>query len=465
MFPESFTERLKTQKYLNAATLLRALEEPSPSSIRINRAKWDKNPSAGEPVPWCTSGYYLEKRPSYKADPLFHAGCYYPQEASSMFIEEVFRQVKPASGKIRILDLCGAPGGKSTHLSALAGSDGWLIANDVIRSRADILYENITRWGPVNTLVTWNDPADFRHLKGFFDMILVDAPCSGEGMFRDISAVKQWSEAHLVHCSARQKRILTDVWPALREGGILIYSTCTFNPDENEHNLKWFSEKAKAGFVKLDISRFNMISEILYEGTAGYAFYPDKAKGEGFFISVLRKEEKHIPEKQGFAKFSLSKPAGNDLKILKEWTTLDVNSVFRSGDGLFFTATDPDEFIFLSRYLKIVKSGLKVCSIKGNSYIPSPELALSSTIRTDTFPAVELAYDEAISYLRRDKITCEGAERGWNVVRYKGVNLGFINNTGNRINNYFPLDWRIRNAVTQEETNDIIAWSDMQNDR
>lgn len=458
MFPESFTERLKTQKYLDAGALVRALNEPSPPSIRINRAKWDRYPASGEPVPWCASGFYLEKRPSYKADPLFHAGCYYPQEASSMFIEEVYRQVKPASGKIRILDLCGAPGGKSTHLSALAGSDGWLIANDVIRTRADILYENITRWGSVNTMVTWNDPADFRHLAGFFDIILVDAPCSGEGMFRDISAVSQWSEAHLVHCSARQKRILNDVWPALRTGGILVYSTCTFNPDENEHNMKWFSEKVKAGFVKLDISRFSMISEISYEGTVGYAFYPDKAKGEGFFVSVLRKEEKNIPEKHGSAKFSLAKPARNDLNVLKEWITLDANLVFRSGDGLFYMAPDPDEFIFLSRYLKIVKSGLKVCNIKGNSYIPSPELALSTAIRTDAFPAVEYDYDEAISYLRRDKISSEKAEPGWNIIKYKGVNLGFINHTGHRINNYFPVDWRIRNAVTQEEKNEIITW-------
>lgn len=458
MFPDSFAERLKTQKYLDSEGLLRALEEPSVPSIRINRAKWNKNPVSGEPVSWCSAGYYLERRPSYKADPLFHAGCYYPQEASSMFLEEVYRQVKPVSGKIRILDLCGAPGGKSTHLSYLLGTDGWLTANDAIRQRAGILSENITKWGSLNTLVTWNDPSDFGNIKNFFDIILVDAPCSGEGMFRDAEAVRQWSEAHAEHCTARQKRILMDVWPALRKDGVLIYSTCTFNPSENEYNIKWFSENAKAVSIRLDISHFDTITEILHQNTYGYAFYPDKVKGEGLFISVLRKEEDDKASSSVYKKMKLSIPGKEELSKVGEWTTCEPGSVVRFGNELIVTAPDAGEYSLLSRHLRIIKPGTKVCTVKGTSFIPSPELALSTCLRKDSFPAVDLDYEGAVSYLRRESTAIRASAPGWNIIRYNGVNLGFINRTGNRVNNYFPVEWRIKNAVTESEKNEIIAW-------
>lgn len=289
MFPEGFLQRIHDQKYINSEALIEALKETSPVSIRINSSKWNKIPLNSERVQWCKYGYYLVSRPSYTLDPLFHSGCYYPQEASSMFLEQVVQQVSGSMENIRVLDLCGAPGGKGTHLSNLIGPTGLLVANEVIRSRAQVLAESIIKWGYGNTLVTQNDPAAFGRLPGYFDIILVDAPCSGEGMFRSDVAIKEWSVENTLHCSERQKRIVMDVWPALKENGILIYSTCTFNPGENEENMRWLTNKQEAESVRLNIADFYGIKEIDYQGIYGYGFYPDKIRGDGFFISVIRK--------------------------------------------------------------------------------------------------------------------------------------------------------------------------------
>ncbi len=281
MIPEEFKSRILTQKYIDADALLKSLEEPSTVSIRVNPYKWDRHPSNSESVPWCRNGYYLDTRPSYTFDPLFHSGCYYPQEASGMFLEQILKQTSDFSENYRVLDLCGAPGGKSSHLSELIGPENLLVANETIRSRAAILAETITKWGSANTIVTQNDPAVFGRLSGYFDIIVVDAPCSGEGMFRSGSAIREWSAGNTLHCAERQKRILMDVWPALKENGLMIYSTCTFNPGENEENIKWLIGKHKAEIVRINIDDFTGIKEIDYMGIYGYGFYPGKVRGEG----------------------------------------------------------------------------------------------------------------------------------------------------------------------------------------
>jgi len=267
MLPDGFKQRIANQKNIDSDALLKALEEPSPVSIRVNPSKWGKYPLNSEPVPWCESGYYLEGRPSFTLDPLFHSGCYYPREASGMFLEQAIMQTAGSVENIRVLDLCGAPGGKSTHLSDIIGSDSLLVANEVIRSRSVVLAESVTKWGRANTLVTNNDPSDFSRLSGFFDVILVDSPCSGEGMFRNNTAVNEWSVENTIHCSERQKRIIADVWPALKENGILIYSTCTFNPGENEENISWLIENHEAECERLNIAVFKGILEINFQGT------------------------------------------------------------------------------------------------------------------------------------------------------------------------------------------------------
>jgi 16S rRNA C967 or C1407 C5-methylase (RsmB/RsmF family)/NOL1/NOP2/fmu family ribosome biogenesis protein len=459
MLPEEFLKRLKRQKYIDAEELLKALEEPSPVSIRINKPKWNKKPLNSEPVPWCNDGYYLENRPSYTLDPLFHSGCYYPQEASSMFLEQVIRQTSDLPGNLRVLDLCAAPGGKSTHLSDIIGPDNLLIANEAIRSRASILAETITKWGLGNTLMTQNDPSAFGRLSGFFDIIIVDAPCSGEGMFRGETAVGEWSAVNMVHCSERQKRILMDVWPALKENGVLVYSTCTFNPGENEENIKWIIGKKEAECIRLNVSDFKGIIEIDFEGIFGYGFYPDKVRGEGFFISAIRKTGKQEKAKMKNQRRMELQPDKNDLNIAHQWTQFSKERVFKWGDELFALPCAINDYLHIYSSLKIVKAGVKVFAIKNKNYLPSHELALSPAIKTGAFPAHEINLSKALAFMRRDNFALDNATKGWNIVTYMGINLGFINNLGNRVNNYFPMEWRIRMNIPEPGKENIIKWN------
>lgn len=457
MFPEGFIKRIQTQKYIDPDNLLNALQEPSPVSIRINPSKWGRRPLDSEPVPWCSQGFYLPKRPSFTLDPLFHSGCYYPQEASGMFIEEVFRQAVDKSGYLRILDVCGAPGGKSTHLSSLTGYNGLVVANEVIKSRASILAENISKWGINNTIVTQNDPSVFSRIPGFFDVILADAPCSGEGMFRDPVALREWSEPNAIHCSERQKRILADIWPALRENGLLIYSTCTFNQGENEENIKWLLDKTGAETFELDISGFEGIKKISYHGINGYGFYPGMIRGEGLFISVVRK----TGNSSGISKVKKSMPFNemkkSDHAVIKDWTLFPVQNIFRAGEEIFAFPGRIEDYSVLRGSLRIISNGTKICTVKNGDYLPAHEFALSDRIRKEAFPVAELDYSQAIAFLRRDAFNPD-VPKGWFLASYKGINLGFCNNIGKRINNYFPVQWRIRMPSPEKESKNIIEW-------
>ena len=458
MFPEEFIKRIRTQEYIDPERLLTGLAEQSPVSIRTNPVKWNKVPENGYPVNWCASGFYLEKRPSFTLDPLFHSGCYYPQEASSMFIEQVFCQVTGNIRNIKVLDLCGAPGGKSTHLSSLVGTDNLVVANDVIKSRAFILTENLTKWGLSNAIVTQSDPSSFSKLSGFFDVILVDAPCSGEGMFRDTVAVNEWTVENAALCSERQKRILLDSWPALKTNGILIYSTCTFNPDENEKNIRWLTENRKAESVKLNISGFENIKEIDFNGIYGYGFHPGKIKGDGLFISILRKKEEVRTLHSVKVKQRERTPDKNEISAVSDFSHFHDASLIRTGDDLYSIPCSYNDFQMLSGFLKIVKPGTHIFTVKGKKYIPSHELALSVFIRKSVFNTLIFELDEALNYLRRGEIKKSVEVKGWNLVSYRDVNLGFLNNIGNRLNNYYPVDWRIRMRNTDNNDLNILKW-------
>jgi 16S rRNA C967 or C1407 C5-methylase (RsmB/RsmF family)/NOL1/NOP2/fmu family ribosome biogenesis protein len=444
MLPEGFIKRISDQKYIDAEALLKALKEPSPVSVRINPSKWNIKPLNVDPVPWCETGFYLGSRPSYTLDPLFHSGCYYPQEASSMFLEKVVTQVMDSHESFRVLDLCGAPGGKSSHLSGLIGPDNLLVANEVIRTRAAVLSETLTKWGAENVMVTQNDPAVFGRLSGYFDIILVDAPCSGEGMFRNDVAVSEWSVDNTAHCSERQKRILMDVWPSLKENGILIYSTCTFNPDENEENIKWLLNKQEAECIRIGLPGLTGITEIDYRGIWGYGFYPGKIRGEGFFISAIRKTGKQEKKNVRIHQVSELKPAKPDLEVVSQWTDFPEERILKWGDEVSAVPCDMENYIYLYQNLKVVKPGTKLFMVKNNNFLPSHELALSGKIKKEAFSEEEILLPEAISYLRRDIFSVKSKSKGWNIVTYRGVNLGFIKNLGNRVNNYFPVEWRIR---------------------
>lgn len=447
MLPGKFIERIREQSFIDVPSLSEALQKPSVSCIRTNPQKWSNIPSNSTRVPWCQTGFCLGTRPSYTLDPLFHAGCYYPQESSSMFIEEVFKQCLKGRTGLKILDLCGAPGGKATHLASLAGHEGLIVANEVIRSRASVLAENISKWGTSNTLVTNSDPSEFRRLPGFFDVILADAPCSGEGMFRDPVAVTQWSVENTVLCSERQKRIVADAWDSLKEDGILIYSTCTFNPEENELNVKWLSENLGAETISIDIDAFPEITEIRHQGITGYGFYPGKVEGDGLFIGVIVKKDA-VPSsvRNGKSPKHVKIQTYTGSKVIGEWLKGDENNLIKYDDFIIRIPCETDTYNSLREALRIIRAGTVICSVKRDSFIPSHELALSVCLRKDAFKRAEVDYDTAMSYLRRDNLVTVDAPQGWFLVSYRGINLGFANNLGKRINNYYPVEWRVRMA-------------------
>ncbi len=456
--PEEFIKRIESQEYIDSAALSDALQRPSSVSIRINNSKWNKKPVNSKPVPWCSTGFYLETRPSYTLDPLFHAGCYYPQEASGMFLEHIFTSLFKSGEKLKVLDLCAAPGGKSTHLSSLIGHDGFLIANEVIRSRASILAENITKWGTSNTIVTQSDPSAFREMTGFFDAVLVDAPCSGEGMFRDPVAVKEWSVENTLLCSDRQKRILMDVWPALKEEGILVYSTCTFNPAENEHNIRWLLGRHEAETVKIDISDYSGITEIDYHGIAGYGFHPGNIEGEGLFIAVLKKKEKSSHKMTNIRYNNDIYLRKDDYILADKVINITGKNIIKTGNDITMVPAEINDFQFIHKHLKIINAGTKLYTLKNRDYIPSHELALSNEIKKEVFPAIELEYSQAIDFLQRGNIKIRPEEEGWFILSYNGVNLGFAKNIGSRVNNYYPVNWRIRMRSSGNDMERLILW-------
>lgn len=458
MFPAEFIKRLKTQEYIDSGSLLDSLGKPSPASIIINRGKVNMIPENSVPVPWCENGYYLESRPSFTLDPLFHAGCYYPREASGMFIGKIFEYFLDSVENLRVLDLCAAPGGKSIQLADLIGKGSILVSNEVIRSRASVLNETVTKWGRGNTIVTQNDASSFSRLKGYFDVIIIDAPCSGEGMFRNETAVREWSVENTALCAARQKRILMDIWPALKKNGLLIYSTCTFNPAENEENIIWLSRQADIESLKIDVSSFEGITEIFSNNIYGYGFYPGRIAGEGFFISVARKTSPQNTIAVKKQKRSGS-PSAEEIHIATRWASFEKGNCFRKGNYLISGACSADENEYLAGSLNVIKSGTLVLTEMKNDHLPSHELALSQSLKSDAFPGINVDYGTAMKFLTRSdmKLTCNDV--GWNLVNHRNVSLGFVKNIGSRLNNYYPVEWRVRMNIPEQGDARIIKWT------
>ena len=394
-------------------------------------------------VPWCSYGYYLTERPSFTLDPVFHAGAYYVQEASSMSLWHALQQaVGNATGK-KVLDLCAAPGGKSTLLASYC-KEGLVVSNEVIKSRAGILVENITKWGSDHVVVSNNDPADFRRLAGFFDVLVVDAPCSGSGLFRkDPDAIEEWSENNVALCSQRQQRILADAWPCLKEDGILIYSTCSYSKAEDEDVLDWMAEQLGVEGVALQVPEEWHITTTLSDkhGITGYRFYPDKVDGEGFFIAVLRKQT--VTETVTGKELALHKPDKNKQALLQQWLPLpDQYTVFTHGEQLkTVQARWLQDVQVLSGNLYIRKAGITLGEVKGKDLVPHHELAMS-TLPLNNIAHITLDKQQALQYLRRKDFALDAA-KGWYLVQYAGLPLGWIKALPNRFNNYYPQDWRI----------------------
>ena len=420
-----------------------ALDREPVISIRYNGNKHVAD-GVNKPVPWATVACYLPARPVFTADPLFHAGCYYVQEASSMFIEQVVKQY--VQTPVRALDLCAAPGGKTTHLLSMLPGGSLLVSNEPVPQRAQVLAENVIKWGNPSAVVTRNEPADFRSFGNFFDLIVVDAPCSGEGMFRkDPGAVEQWSVSNVEQCVKRQRRILSDIWLSLRPGGLLVYSTCTFNSEENEECVRWIAEELGATPLTVETEpSWGITGSLIDEELPVYRFIPGYTAGEGFFLAVLRKDG-DAPLSQ--PRQLRQQPASAKLKATVEgWISDSAAFDFlQQGDRLVATPREhTSAMLALQQKLKVLHFGLPLADVKNNKLLPLHQLAMSRAIDTKAFCTIELEREQALAYLHREALVFEQQPVGYLLLTYNGTPIGFAKNIGNRANNLYPAEWRIR---------------------
>lgn len=400
-------------------------------------------------VPWSQYGYYLPSRPSFTFNPFFHGGAYYVQEASSMFLEHVMRHVCDLTMPLKVLDLCAAPGGKSTLLQAVISPDSILVSNEVIKSRAALLADNISKWGAANVIVTNNDPRDFGKLPGYFDVMVVDAPCSGSGLFRrEPEAVEEWSPENVLLCSQRQQRILADAWASLKENGILIYATCSYSREEDEDIMEWIQENLAAENIAIPVEDHWQIVRTKAGGQMeGYRFYPDKVKGEGFFITCFRKisGDVYTAKRQRDTFPAVTK---KDQEKVALWVkSLDNLSLMEhQGEVLIFPENMAPVVSLLQQHLYLRKAGVRAGQLAAKELIPDHQLAMSTMI-SDGIPQVGLTREQALRYLRKEDPDITTDVKGWALMMYDGMALGWAKVLPNRINNYYPKELRILKEV------------------
>ena len=418
---EVYTKQLFGEERYNI--FLKGLQQSSSVSIRLNPFKTSETTQIAnryEPIPiaWCKEGFYLNVRPNFTFDPLFHAGAYYVQEASSMFLSHVLRHLVKKT--VALLDLCAAPGGKTT-CARTAISDGSIVfSNEPINKRAQILAENVQKFGHSDVVVTNNYPRDYKKSKLEFDVIVADVPCSGEGMFRkDPQAIAEWSEQNVENCWKLQRSIIADIWDNLKPGGLLIYSTCTFNAHENEENVAWILNEYDAQLLEVPTEKTWNITGSLINNPLGedkpfpvYRFIPGFTQGEGLFMAIIKKGG-----------------TSTNLELNAEKLVAEAN-----------------------KKLKIMAHGVKQGIIKGKKIIPDHSLALAINGDRSSYPNVEIDYETAIKYLRHEAIMLSAvAPKGIVTLTYRGHAIGFANNLGNRANNLYPQEWRIKSSHIPNE--------------
>ena len=437
----------------NLSAVLDALSGEPSVSVRINPAKAGSpteifgNLVSG-PVEWNRHAAFLSERPAFTLDPLIHAGAYYVQDSSAMFPGKAFRDVLDKvleSGIIspKVLDLCAAPGGKTTDISASLRESckgGYLlISNEIMKQRAAVLADNAAVWGDPSVVVTSVDPKAFGTLPGFFDIIVADVPCSGEGMFRkDDEAVSQWSEENVALCQARQRRIVADVWPSLAEGGFLVYSTCTFNNLENDDNVKWICSEFGAEIIGID-------SCGLLRTECGVSLVPGFVRGEGQYCAVLRKTSPSAGTAacSGRQQDRWQKLPEAQASIIRP--LLDEEMAMIVKDGRIVAVPEYVRCVLsMLEPLRPLARGLAVGMFKGKDFIPDADLALSLSLRRGAFNEFEVNRETALSFLHRDPVRLPDAERGMLLLVYRGLPIGFVKNLGNRCNSLHPLHRRIR---------------------
>lgn len=439
--PIDFENQLQTEWPTHSASIISAIQEgKAPTSLRLNTNKL-KEKIHLPPIPWTTNGVYLAERPTFITDPWWHGGAYYVQEASSMLIEQAILKYVSVDSPITAIDLCAAPGGKTTHLQSLLHPKSLILANEVIKQRASILGQNIEQWGCNNIWVANQDPEQIGKLKHWADLIIVDAPCSGEGLFRrDHKAIQEWSLDHVKLCANRQQRIIHDAWDALKPGGLIIYSTCTFNNAENENNLKQFSQELGIEWLPINFdASWNTVSQI---ETNGYHAFPGFTNGEGFFLAIGKKAEgnihqTHIKRKKQTKLKKLTNSTWSPYVSNPELFTLTANNTL-------ILQEHAEHFHIINQHFSLFRTGTLLGEEKGNKLVPNHAMALSNDLNLINVSVLEVDEEMAHRFLKRDVLPGNlSNEKGYLLVRFKGIPIGWVKNVGNRMNNMLPSSRRI----------------------
>lgn len=415
--PDGFINQMRSLLGEEADNFICAMEQSPVTSIRLNRRKPAAVFPGAKPVKWCRCGFYLAERPVFTLDPLLHAGAYYVQDASSMIYHEVVSRLSAhlqelaGSGSpipLSLLDMCAAPGGKTTAMIDALPDGSRIVANEYVAKRAGILRENIAKWGYPDVVVTNNDSSAFAGNRDSFDIVAVDAPCSGEGMMRkEPAAIQQWSPELIENCASLQKEILSNAVETVKPGGFLIYSTCTFNRKENEENAQFIATQLGLEPVDMDFPEDWGIPRGICTDLPVYRFMPHKTEGEGLFLSVFRKPG--------------------------EWSQSGIHKKENSADTRKKT---------IMKYGKPHKSVAKSKNISGE--VPEIEKVLSIDFDRTSYPEADVSLQQAVAYLRREAIVLPpGTPKGLVTITYKGLPLGMAKNIGSRANNLYPKNWRI----------------------
>lgn len=476
--PVAFVAQMKTLLKDEADAFFHSLNDSPPVSLRLNPAKANAIPWEGlvsATVPWSSRGLYLSERPVFTFDPLFHAGHYYVQEASSMFVEQALKvalnHLEQTTEPVRVLDLCAAPGGKSTLALTLLPETSLLVANEVVPSRATVLAENIIKWGYPNAIVTNNDPATIAAvLPSFFDVLLVDAPCSGEGLFRkDPDSIREWAPEHVKSCSLRQRSILQAALTSLKPGGFVVYSTCTYNLEENEYTVKWLMDQWHLIPYTVPVDDHWGVRPSLNQQLPTlpvHRFLPHKTKGEGFFLSLLQLPQDAVEARQPYVFEAIDVPEKKRKRgkppvssshkpatvvapdamraCLKNPNAFDW-SINRKGCVLAVPSFLSEDYRYLSQQLNVMHAGINIGEWKGKDFVPHCSLALSVAFNKTAVPGVVVDRKQAIAFLRRESLTLPSdCSLGWVLILYENQPLGWVKNIGQRANNYWPVEWRIR---------------------
>jgi 16S rRNA C967 or C1407 C5-methylase (RsmB/RsmF family) len=452
LLPEKFITSLEGLPGFSKETFVETHQMPADfTAVRLNQFKpfeLSLHPfmNTTTPIDWCENGYYLKGRPSFVTDPLWHAGAYYVQEASSMFLKTILSQLTLPGKYYKVLDLCAAPGGKTTLL-ANHFKNGLVVANETIKSRNAILEENCIRWGSDHVVVTQNDPSHFKALPNFFDFIIADAPCSGSGLFRkDPHAIKEWSMENVLHCSQRQERIIEESIASLQEGGFYIYSTCSYSYEEDEQIMDYIAsiEGMESVSIHLPASSQIVTTHSAKHKAQGFRFYPDKIKGEGFFIAVFQKQ-KAVYTSQFSTPFTFTTVSKKDAANLAAVFTLPApfELIQHQDEIIAIPENCISDIQTIRAHLYVKKLGMRIGTLKGVDLVPAHDLALSQWGHIP-YANISVELETALQFLRRGDFELVGP-KGWHSLSYMNCRLGWVKILPNRINNYYPNSWRILN--------------------